>query len=269
MPWRTTPACPPVITSFQSHGESGVLNINEFSAEFWHLTQGWNWEVQGFLDGAGYLHPIDSDTKVISTVFERFASPVIRSIAARHGYVVEVANQTTYPDFTLSAYRDSQVAHRIAIDVKTTYASANMVFTLGGYNSFLRNGTKNILYPYSTYGGHWILGFVYRQSGVFGHYDLSNMPRAGDIRCPYTDVVGFIREKHEISGIRAGSGNTKNIGSVRVAAPRDFATVRGPFMQFSRAKEACDHYWKNYEALCPQIATAGQLLAHADFAQFR
>jgi hypothetical protein len=144
-----------------------------------------------------------------------------------------------------------------------------MGLTLGGYNSFIRNFTKNILHDYRTYDEHWILGYVYRQKPCFPEYDLDNLPRRGDIECPYSNVECFVRRKHEIAGLRAGSGNTKNIGSVKVRAAADFRTVLGPFMGFDLSKEACDHYWRKYETYCKVISTPAQLVAHLDFAQFR
>jgi hypothetical protein len=246
-----------------------MLDLATFSSKFAALTKDWTWEIEGFLDTRGYVHPIDSDTKVISTVFERLASPVVRTIAKEYGYQVELANQTTYPDFTLSLRQQRDGPHRLAIDVKTTYLSRSMVLTLGGYNSFIRNETKNILYPYSTYHAHWVLGFVYAQNPLFEEYDLSGMPVRGDIPCPYKDVTVFMRDKHALAGIRAGSGNTKNIGSVKVSDPSSFATVRGPFLRFTRAKDACDHYWKSYEIYQTQIFSGDELFNHPDFAVFR
>ena len=143
-----------------------------------------------------------------------------------------------------------------------------MLFTLGGYNSFLRNNTKNILHPYTTYDEHWIIGFIYEQNAKFQEYDLRNMPKRGEIACPYTVVAVFVREKHAISGLRAGSGNTKNIGSIKLKTANAFATANGPFMAFARPKEACDAYWKNYETYCAQISTKEQLLSHRDFQEF-
>lgn len=202
---------------------------------------------------------------MLSTVFERLASPVIRTIAKDCGYEVEISNQTTYPDFTLS---NVSTGDRIAVDIKTTYESNRMVLTLGGYNSFLRTDTKNILYPYSTYRRHWIVGFVYRQLLAYPPYTVHNMPARGDIKCPYKVMSVFVREKHEISGLRAGSGNTKNIGSVPVGNPIDFSTVMGPFTFFRKGKLACDHYWRDYERYGVEISTTQQLLVHADFQQF-
>lgn len=241
------------------------LTIDAFSKLFFDLTDSWSWEVQGFLDSNSFVHPIDSDTKVISTVFERMAAPAIRSIARDFGYTVELANQTTYPDFTLTS---NDNGHRIALDIKTTYTRTRMVFTLGGYASFLRNGTKNILYPYDSYADHWILGFIYEQLGHFTDYDLESLPKPGEITCPYKVKSVFVREKHEICGLRAGSGNTKNIGSFVAASPDEFMTVVGPFGKFGRPKEACDYYWANFEKYSPGIATEAALLSHADFAKF-
>ncbi len=242
-----------------------MLEIANFRRRFHILTAKWNWEVEGFVDASGYVYPIDTDTKVLSTVFERLASPVVRKIAKEDNYKVEIANQTTYPDFTLT----NQTGHRIAIDVKTTYVRNQMVLTLGGYNSFLRNDTRNILYPYSTYQEHWILGFIYEQRLPFQEYDLDNMPKVGQIPCPYEIKAVFVRHKHEISGIRAGSGNTKNIGSIVVRSPHDFETQNGPFVAFELSRQACDHYWKEYERLCQEIHNSRELSQHAEFQQFK
>ena len=241
------------------------LSIANFRHMFIDLTDSWSWEVQGFLDSNSFVHPIDSDTKVISTVFERMAAPAIRTIARRFGYRVELANQTTYPDFTMTNH---VTGHRIALDVKTTYTQPKMVFTLGGYASFLRNDKKNILYPYSSYGDHWILGFVYKRLDHFTEYDLENLPKPGEITCPYRVESMFIREKHELSGLRAGSGNTKNIGSFAASEPADFKHKVGPFAGFVEAKQACDFYWANYETYCSQVKSELQLLAHPDFQRF-
>ena len=243
-----------------------MLDLDTFRRLFSSYTSDWDWQVEGFIDKKQFVYPIDLDTKVISTIFERLSSPVINTIADALDYSVEIANQTTYPDFTLTHSDPS--AHRIAIDIKTTYTSPRMLFTLGGYNSFLRNNTKNILHPYSTYNEHWIIGFVYHQNAPFPVYSLANMPKPGQIDCPYNVSAVFVRHKHSISGLRAGSGNTKNIGSVIVNNPADFASVNGPFTNFRRAKDACDHYWRNYEVYIKDISRLEHLLIHPDFKQF-
>lgn len=253
-------------------GVSKLLNLHEFESRFHALTTGWTWEIQGFIDEQNRVYPIDSDTKVISTVFERLSSPVLRTIALEYGYSVANANQTTYPDFTLTKFdEDGNVVSRIAIDIKTTYFSdrRGMVFTLGSYKSFIRNNTKNILFPYDTYTDHWVLGFIYSRNSAFEEYNLSNIPNVGDIKCPYDLKNIFIRDKSEIVGLRAGSGNTANIGSIKLNAPTDFDTVKGPFTFFRDVKGACDHYWCGYERYCLEIKSADDLIAHPDFNIFK
>ena len=171
-----------------------MLTIGSFRDQYFGLTNEWDWEVEGFLDKQNVVHPIDTDTKVISTVFERLCSPVLRTIAQSEGYTVELAAQTIYPDFTLT----NDENHRIAIDIKTTYVKNTMVFTLGSFNSFIRNNTGNILYDYDTYNEHWVLGFIYERRAPFPEYDLENLPTRGDIPCPYLVRTVFVRLKHEI-----------------------------------------------------------------------
>lgn len=242
-----------------------VLTIDKFRDRFFQLTYNWSWEVLGFIDSEKFVYPIDSDTKVISTVFERIAAPALRSVAKEFGYDVQLANQTTYPDFTLTC---TSTGHRIALDIKTTYIRQRMVFTLGSYNSFLRNNTKNILYPYDSYSDHWVLGFIYERLEHFADYDLDSLPKPGDVTCPYRVDAIFVREKYEISGLRGGSKNTKNIGSFIGRHSSDFYEGMGPFAGFSQPKKACDFYWANYEKYCPQIKNSEELLSHQDFQIF-
>jgi hypothetical protein len=255
------------------------LEINEFRNRFFELTRYFTWEIQGFIDQNDNVFPIDSDTKVLSTVFERFASPALRSLAAENDYVVENANQTTYPDFTLTKYDlFDNVEHRIAIDIKSTYIEPtsrdrgkfkSTKMTLGSYNSFIRNNTKNILHPYSTYHEHWVLGFVYTRNEAFEEYTLENIPARGQIRCPYSVKSVFIREKVDLTGIRAGSGNTKNIGSVTINEPNGFEYIDGPFTRFRDKKGACDLYWAEYETLQIEIYDWDTLYTHQSMEQFK
>lgn len=269
-----------ITNSYKEHPMTQTFNIDEFKHAFFDLTQHFTWEIQGFIDQNDQVLPIDSDTKVLSTVFERFASPALRSLALTKGYIVETANQTTYPDFTLTKYSvdcfgQPQVQHRIALDIKSTYIEPthNGLYkktrmTLGSYNSFIRNNTKNILYPYNTYHEHWILGFVYIRNQAFEEYTLDNIPTRGQIRCPYSIQSIFIREKVDLTGIRAGSGNTKNIGSIEIDTPRAFEYSNGPFTQFRQKKLASDYYWSNYERLKDVIKDNDQLYRNSEMIRF-
>lgn len=157
---------------------------------------------------------------------------------------VETSPQTIYPDFTLlSGPSDPR---KLAIDIKTTYRRPNgtFSFTIGSYKSFLRNDTKNILYPYSTYAEHWIIGFVYTRSEEAETRAYPLAQRA-QIASPYRDVAWFVQEKYKIAGLTPGSGNTTNIASISTGNIADFSNGRGPFA--GRGESYFREYWANYE----------------------
>jgi hypothetical protein len=209
------------------------------------------WETVGFFTPGGRVYAFGTDTKVISTVFETMAAPLIQAIADENGYIVEGSKQTIYPDFTLSPKPGKPP--RIAIDIKTTYRRFNsrgeqtpFRYTLGSYTSFITTpeGTKNILHPYDQYSDHWTLGFLYtRRDGIAAKvYD-----EPGDLtalQSPYKDVEYFVQHKYKIVGETAGSGNTANIGSFPTASIKDLRDGKGPFAELG--KEKCDEYWKGY-----------------------
>lgn len=200
--------------------------------------------VRGIITDDEQIYPLGSDTKVLSTIFESFARPLIYRVASKYGYDVEEPEaQNCYPDFTL--LRSADDTNKIAVDVKTTYRrheSDRVSFTLGGYKSFLRSETRGILYPFSHYEAHWIIGYIYTRrphAGIRSHvYPLSELAH---VPAPYDDVQVFVQEKWRIAGDVAGSGNTTNIGSIR-GTLTDFAEGRGVF---NSEAEFLD-YWRNY-----------------------
>lgn len=156
---------------------------------------------------------------------------------------VKTSPQTVYPDFTLLENEDDQ--EKTAVDIKTTYRRANgrFGFTIGSYTSFLRNGTKNILYHYDTYSHHWIVGFVYtrREGEQPGVHELAERAQ---IQSPYTAVEWFAQEKYKIAGTSPGSGNTTNIASIQTNNIEDFRQGSGPFCQ--SGERSFREYWANY-----------------------
>ena len=224
------------------------MEFSEFKKEFYALYEKYkiNWEVYGFLSRDDKIYLIGSDTKVLSTVFELLCAPLIREIASKHGYQLEESPQTIYPDFTLLKNKEDK--NKIAIDIKTTYRrgdNKSFVYTLGSYTSFLRNNTKNILYPYDTYKHHWVIGFLYSRQ------DKNNQPfvvpysERHKITSSYGQVEFFIQEKYKIVGERPASGNTTNLGSFPAKSVRELADGKGPFAKLG--KGVCDEYWRNFE----------------------
>jgi len=216
--------------------------VEDFDSEV--ADRGITWEAIGFYGTDGHVYPFGTDTKVLSTVFEAFCAPIILDIAEQHGYEVTFAKQTHYPDFTLTPRGRS--SDRIAVDIKTTYQKtprSQFKFTLGSYGSFLRDGKKNISYPYDQYCDHWVVGFVYRRrEGVAAKVHQIQNPE--NLLCPYQDVQYFIQEKYKIAGTKPGSGNTKNIGSFPTRDIADLRDGRGPFAD--TGEEAFEEYWRNY-----------------------
>lgn len=219
-----------------------------FQQEFYDLVNKSkvDWTVLGLLSNNDDIYALGSDTKVLSTVFELLCTPFINRIAEKHGYKVEHAVQTVYPDFTL--LKGSDDPNKIAIDVKTTYrreGNRPFGYTLGSYTSFLRNNTKNILYPYDTYKEHWIIGFLYSRKNMPEDSKMVfSLKDRGEIVCPFADVEFFVQEKYKIAGERPGSGNTTNIGSILTNNIDDYRKGRGPFAKLG--ERAFEDYWKNF-----------------------
>lgn len=205
------------------------------------------YKVQGIIADDTKVYPLGTDTKVLGSVFELVTRPLVYEIAYGHNLTVrEPRAQNIYPDFTLM--RDEADTKKIAVDVKMTYREGNrkVSFTLGGYNSFIRENTKakNIEFPFDHYAEHWIVGFIYKRKEpdeIPAHiYDLQDVAK---IPVPFDDVQVFVQEKWRIAGTSAGSGNTTNIGSVS-GTLEDFIKGRGAF---SSEVEFLD-YWRNYGA---------------------
>lgn len=119
-----------------------------------------NYEICEIVDRARSVYPLDSDTKVLSTVFELITRPAIYAAAQILGYkIIEPTVQNHYPDFTLLHHCGDN--KKIAIDVKTTYrrkGKNTFSYTLGGYTSFIRIGNeqKNIVFPFNEYARHLV-----------------------------------------------------------------------------------------------------------------
>ncbi len=193
-----------------------------------------SFDICGFLTKDAVVYPLGSDTKVLSTVFELLTRPAIYAVANAHGYeAIEPDKQNHYPDFTL--HKGKAHTSKIAVDVKTTYrnkASDSFGFTLGGYTSFILPGNegKNIVYPFTDYAEHWVIGFVYDRVQLKKSADASTyrFDQIKDIPLPFANVEFFVQEKWRIAGKRAGSGNTANIGSIN-GTLQDFEDGRGAF----------------------------------------
>lgn len=210
------------------------------------------WLVRGIVSVDDVVYGFGTDTKILSRVFELLSFPFIKEVAHDHDYIVEVSSeQTVYPDFTL--YKSKESKEKIAVDIKSTYRrsdSAPFGFTLGSYTSFLRNNTKNIMYPYDEYSEHWVIGFVYdRVSESSRSTDIVSLGDRAKLEPPFKKVEFFVQQKYKIAGERPGSGNTANIGSISGTLD-DFRKGNGPFSKLG--EEIFRDYWANYGRFKPR-----------------
>ena len=209
-----------------------------------------NWEVCGLISPDGDIYTLGSDSKLIGRIFELISTCILQEIADENGYILEPSEQqTVYPDFTM--LKDSNDNRKIAIDIKTTYRDYNasgemkkIGFTLGSYNSFMRNGTKNIKYPYSEYDKHYIIGFIYSRNDNAGEGQKYPIDSLGELTVPYYDVEVFVQEKYKIAGEKPGSGNTENIGSFKTKKVEHLINGEDPFAVLGN--EIYEDYWSNY-----------------------
>lgn len=219
--------------------------IDALANEFKQIGDGY--KICGVIDEQGNIYPLGADTKVLSTIFELIARPLVAKVAAANGYeVVEPEVQNSYPDFTLM--KNVSDKQKIAIDVKTTYrneSNETFGYTLGGYTSFIRPGNenKNIVFPFTDYAKHIVIGFVYDRVAKkkSASHALHTVSQLSKIQRPYENVEVFIQEKWKIASDRAGSGNTTNIGSI-TGKLQDFIGGKGPF----KSEDEFLEYWRGY-----------------------
>jgi hypothetical protein len=204
-----------------------------------------DWVVKGFIDVYRNIYTISLDTKVVSKIVELMLFPRVARFAREHKLrMVLCEHQNFYPDVSLIA-RDGT---KIALDLKSTYRiderTANG-FTLGAFTGYFRQrkSTKNITFPYGDYAAHFVLGTIYTRNNEA--VDERRVHRLRDLRnivSVMKDFAFLLQEKWRIATDRPGSGNTKNIGSVRDI--RALVEGKGPFAALGQ--EVFDDYWMNY-----------------------
>jgi hypothetical protein len=184
------------------------------------------------------------DTKVVSKIIELMLFPVISRFAAEYNYKMVLSEyQNHYPDISFIAPDEM----KIALDLKSTYrVDAETVngFTLGAFTGYFRQrqSTKNITFPYEQYAAHFVLGVVYSRSEAIDERRVYMLDELQDIVSVVKNFTFVLQEKWRIASDRPGSGNTKNIGSVRDI--RALVEGSGPFAP--HGKEVFDDYWMNY-----------------------
>ncbi len=204
-----------------------------------------DWVVKGFIDTYQNIYTISADTKVISKLIELMLFPVITDFARRNSYTLHLAeHQNHYPDISFVAPNGIKTA----FDLKSTYrTSATRVngFTLGAYTGYFRDREKkkNTTFPYGEYSNHYVLGIIYsRNSADIDEREIFKLKDLQNIRSVAQDFTFLLQEKWRIASDKTGSGNTKNIGSIKQID--DLVKGNGSFA--SEGEQVFDHYWMNY-----------------------
>ncbi|MBI4644681.1 MAG: EcoRV family type II restriction endonuclease [Deltaproteobacteria bacterium] len=204
-----------------------------------------DWVVKGFIDIYRNIYTISIDTKVVSKIIELMLFPIISRFASENKYKMILSeHQNHYPDITFIMPNNN----KIALDLKSTYRTGpNTVngFTLGAFTGYFRQrqSSKNITFPYEQYAAHFVLGVIYsRREEAIDERRIYSLDDLQDIISVVKDFSFLFQEKWRIAGEQPGSGNTKNIGSVRKI--EELIEGRGPFA--SHGKDIFDDYWMSY-----------------------
>lgn len=210
-----------------------------------------NWEVSALASPDGKLFSLGSDSKLIGRIFELITYNILQEIADENGMILHSSEaQTVYPDFTLM--RSESDTEKLAVDIKTTYRKfkkdgnpSGYVFTLGSFASYMRDGRKNISYPYSEYARHYVIGFVYTRNDNATEGQIFKQNELSLLQVPYKDVEVFVQEKYKIAGDKPGSGNTENIGSFKTNNMSYLINGEGPFSDLGL--DLYEDYWAGYK----------------------
>lgn len=210
------------------------------------VTRSNDWTVKGFIDIFKNIYTISIDTKVVSKVLELMLFPIISSFCGKKGIKLIVASaQNHYPDLTFILPDNT----KIAMDIKSAYRENEHKisgFTLGSFTGYFRNrsSSKNSTLPYSEYSKHFVLGVIYtRKNDKVDEGETYKLDQLESIESAICDLDFIIQEKYRIASYLPGSGNTRNIGSIRnIDAIR---AGNGPFAKLG--EKIFDDYWMFYQ----------------------
>jgi hypothetical protein len=209
-----------------------------------------DWAVKGFVDVWRAVYPMTADSKMLSKVLELLLIPVFCEAVADTQLDVKLpSHQNYYPDLSV---RDLESDAMVAIDLKSTYyISSTQVngFTLGAFTGYFRDrrSHKNIVYPYSDYQAHLVLGVLYEKKADIKASVKYSIDELDKIPSVVGNFRFLVQPKWAVATDRPGSGNTKNIGSV--VNVETLLTGTGPFTKYEHPEEVFDDYWMNYLTL--------------------
>jgi hypothetical protein len=223
-----------------------ILQVHTISFAKAVATDEGEWIIKGFIDIYQRIYTISVDTKIVSKVLELLLFPMFVEFAKTNNFQIELCpQQNFYPDLT---FVHIPTGNKFAVDIKSTYRTSSIEvngMTLGAFTGYFRNrnSNKNILFPYSQYSGHFVLGVIYSKCDDVAderkQFALQDLPKIPSV---IKDFQFFAQPKYRIASSRPGSGNTKNIGSITKID--QLANGTGPFAILG--EEVYDDYWMFY-----------------------
>ncbi|MBU6411475.1 MAG: restriction endonuclease [Verrucomicrobia bacterium] len=205
-----------------------------------------DWIIKGFIDVYRRIYTISVDTKIVSKVLELLLFPMFVEFAkANHLKIDLCPQQNFYPDLT---FTHEPTGLKFAVDIKSTYRTGDTEangMTLGAFTGYFRkrDSSKNTLFPYSQYAGHFVPGVIYSKCDDAAderkQFTLDDLPKIPSV---IKNFQFFAQPKYRIGSSRPGSGNTKNIGSVTKI--EQLVNGTGPFTALG--EEIYDDYWMFY-----------------------
>jgi hypothetical protein len=208
-------------------------------------TENGDWIVKGFIDIYKRIYSITNDTKVVSKIIEILLIPSLDSFAQKNGLeLILPKEQNFYPDMT---FKDNE-GNLFAVDFKSTIRnSKNKIksLTLGAFSGYFRDrsSTKNTTFPYGNYKCHLVLGVIYTQvKNHINEKEVYSLDNFNKIKSVIKDFQFFLQPKYKIASDTAGSGNTKNIGSVTDLDK----LINGKGIFADLGEEVFDDYWIYY-----------------------
>jgi hypothetical protein len=177
-------------------------------------------------DGVNYK--LGNDSKIISKIYELIIIEKLKYLLDEKGFkYVENDIQNKYPDFIIISKIQKEKYY--AVDIKSTYLKTETAingFTLGTYKGYFKNkeSMKSIVKPYNNFTKHFCVCVIYTRDGI---------------KIPVNHI--FVREKWEIARNGTGSGNTCNIGSIKLLSD---LLANKPYFS---SEDEFNTFWLNYK----------------------
>ena len=212
----------------QTENELKNIEINQIVNILTDITTNIKFDDKFSFINMNISYELGHDSKIISKIYECVIIDKLKKILISNQLeFIENNIQNKYPDFIIQSKINKEKYY--AIDIKSSYLKTPSQingFTLGTYKGYFKNRDtlNSIVKPYNSFIKHYCLCVIY--------------DRCKD-RIPVKYI--FVREKWEIAYNNTGSGNTCNIGSIKL-----LDNLINKKYYFNNEEEF-NKYWLNYK----------------------